>query len=96
MLAKAFGEVTTHTSRVHSEDRGVFYTNKTLNVRGTLLDLGTPKVMGILNVTPDSFYDGGKFAMQNDALAQARKMIEEGATIVRIGTALFGARDTSL
>lgn len=49
------------------------------------LDLTTPKVMGILNVTPDSFSDGGKFATFDSAIAQAAKMIDQGADIIDIG-----------
>lgn len=63
----------------------VFYTNKTLNVRGTLLDLSTPKVMGILNVTPDSFYDGGKFTGEEHLLNQVKKMLDEGASFIDVG-----------
>ena len=63
----------------------VFYTNKTLNVRGTLLDLSTPKVMGILNVTPDSFYDGGKFTGEKPVLNQVKKMLDEGASFIDVG-----------
>ncbi len=63
----------------------VFYTNKTLNVRGKVLDLGTPKVMGILNVTPDSFYDGGEFTEEKSILRQTQKMLDEGADIIDVG-----------
>ena len=49
------------------------------------LDLGAPVVMGVLNVTPDSFSDGGRFAERGAALAQARRMIDEGAAIIDIG-----------
>ncbi|OBT17250.1 dihydropteroate synthase [Vibrio sp. UCD-FRSSP16_10] len=49
------------------------------------LDLSSPQVMGILNVTPDSFSDGGKYHQIEDALIQARKMIACGATIIDIG-----------
>jgi dihydropteroate synthase len=49
------------------------------------LDLGVPVVMGVLNVTPDSFSDGGRFSDREAALAQARRMIEEGAAIIDIG-----------
>ena len=49
------------------------------------LDLTTPQVMGIVNVTPDSFSDGGQFAATNHAVAHALKLIEEGAAIVDIG-----------
>jgi len=49
------------------------------------LDLGAPVVMGVLNVTPDSFSDGGRFADRGVALNHARRMIEEGAAIIDIG-----------
>ena len=49
------------------------------------LDLSTPKVMGILNVTPDSFSDGGKFHHIDAALTHAQQMIEQGADIIDIG-----------
>jgi len=57
----------------------------TINCKGTLLDLTTPRVMGILNVTPDSFFDGGKYKNEDDFLAQAEKMLNEGATFIDIG-----------
>ena len=64
----------------------IFYEKKTLNIRGNLVDLSTPRVMGILNVTPDSFYDGGRY-FQNEqrVLQQAEKMLSEGATFLDIG-----------
>jgi dihydropteroate synthase len=49
------------------------------------LDLGAPVVMGVLNVTPDSFSDGGRFTGVDAALAQARRMIDEGAAIIDVG-----------
>ncbi|MCX6275866.1 MAG: dihydropteroate synthase [Bacteroidetes bacterium] len=58
---------------------------KYLNIRGKLLDYSGPLVMGILNVTPDSFYDGGKNNTPDDVLNHARKMINEGASIIDIG-----------
>ena len=57
----------------------------TLNIKGNLLDLSIPKVMAILNITPDSFSDGGKYLVEKNALLQAEKMIMEGATIIDIG-----------
>ena len=57
----------------------------TLNCNGKLIDLSTPKVMGILNVTPDSFYDGGKFKNDKSFLSQTEKLVSEGATFVDIG-----------
>ncbi len=49
------------------------------------LNLSLPKVMGILNLTPDSFFDGGKFNATDNALEQTDKMISEGASIIDIG-----------
>ena len=56
-----------------------------INYRGKLIDLSTPKIMGILNLTPDSFSDGGKFNDEKSALLQAEKMIKEGADFIDIG-----------
>ena len=57
----------------------------TINCKGTLVDLSTPKVMGVLNITPDSFYDGGKYKNQDDILHQTEKMLSEGATFIDVG-----------
>ena len=56
-----------------------------INCRGKLIDLSSPKIMGILNLTPDSFSDGGKFNDEKSALLQAEKMIKEGADFIDIG-----------
>ncbi len=56
-----------------------------MNCRGKLIDLTFPKIMGILNLTPDSFSDGGKFNEEKAALKQAEKMLKEGAEIIDIG-----------
>jgi len=58
---------------------------KTINCKGKLIDLSTPKVMGILNLTPDSFYDGGKLSSEKNILSQAEKMLNEGATFLDLG-----------
>ncbi|MCO6163807.1 dihydropteroate synthase [Flavobacterium sp. NRK F7] len=57
----------------------------TINCRGKLIDLSRPKVMGILNTTPDSFYDGGKYKNDQAILQQVEKMLKEGATFIDIG-----------
>ena len=57
----------------------------TLNCKGTLIDLSRPKVMGILNLTPNSFYDGGKFKDEKAILQHAEKMVLEGATFIDVG-----------
>jgi dihydropteroate synthase len=56
-----------------------------INCGGKLIDLTKPKIMGILNVTPDSFYDGGKFLNSDKYLMQVEKMLNEGATFIDIG-----------
>ncbi|GAL00883.1 dihydropteroate synthase [Nonlabens ulvanivorans] len=57
----------------------------TINCNGRLIDLSTPRVMGIVNVTPDSFYDGGKLKSDSDILNQVTKMLTDGATFIDIG-----------
>ena len=57
----------------------------TINCNGTLVDLTLPKVMGILNITPDSFFDGGKYKNESDFLLQTEKMLLEGATFIDVG-----------
>lgn len=63
----------------------LFSPNKTLLIAGKVIDLTIPKVMGILNVTPDSFYDGGRYTDENTFLLQAEKMIAEGADFIDVG-----------
>jgi len=60
-------------------------TPHSLNCRGKLIDLSRPLIMGILNMTPDSFSDGGKFNSEKSALIHAEKMMVEGASIIDIG-----------
>ncbi|MET1260155.1 dihydropteroate synthase [Flagellimonas sp. DF-77] len=57
----------------------------TINCNGLLIDLSTPKVMGIVNVTPDSFYDGGRLKDALDVLRQVETMLNEGATFIDVG-----------
>ena len=57
----------------------------TINCNGKLIDLSSPKVMGILNVTPNSFFDGGKHSDLKAILSQVEKMLSEGATFIDIG-----------
>ncbi|TYP99413.1 dihydropteroate synthase [Tenacibaculum adriaticum] len=57
----------------------------TINCRGKLIDFSSPKVMGILNVTPDSFFDGGKYKNEKDILSQVDKMLTNGATFIDVG-----------
>ena len=57
----------------------------TINCKGQLIDLTSPKVMGILNVTPNSFFDGGKYKDGSQMLSQVAKMLSDGATFIDIG-----------
>ncbi|ELY2009278.1 dihydropteroate synthase [Flavobacterium psychrophilum] len=57
----------------------------TINCKGQLIDLSIPKVMGILNVTPDSFYDGGRFVSEKNVLIQVENMLQDGANFIDIG-----------
>lgn len=70
----------------------------TLNCRGKLIDLKIPKIMGILNITPDSFFDGGKYNSINESLKRCEKMIIEGATFIDVGAISTrpGAKELSL
>lgn len=63
----------------------VFSTNKTLNIKGRLVDLTVPRIMGILNVTPDSFFDGGRYLQEDEILKQVEKMLSEGAWFIDVG-----------
>ncbi|MEI6866763.1 dihydropteroate synthase [Flavicella sp.] len=58
---------------------------RTINCKGKLIDLSSPKIMGILNITPDSFFDGGKYRNKKSILKQVNKMLTEGATFIDVG-----------
>ena len=57
----------------------------TINCAGKLIDLSIPKIMGILNITPDSFYDGGRYNSDKKILDHIEKMVIDGATFIDIG-----------
>jgi len=57
----------------------------TINCKGKLIALSTPKIMGILNLTPDSFYDGGKYRDENSVFLQVEKMLTDGAAFIDVG-----------
>ena len=57
----------------------------TINIKGRLMDLGTPQVMGILNVTPDSFYSGSRKQTEEEIANRANQIIAEGGSIIDIG-----------
>ncbi|MDG2193955.1 MAG: dihydropteroate synthase [Polaribacter sp.] len=56
-----------------------------INCNGTLINFETPKVMGILNITPDSFFDGGKYTNEKELLHQTVKMLSDGASFIDVG-----------
>ncbi len=60
-------------------------TTLSINCGGTLLSLDKPRVMGILNVTPDSFYDGGKYTSDRAIMNQVERMLSEGADLIDVG-----------
>jgi dihydropteroate synthase len=62
-----------------------FLRKNSLNIKGNLFDLSVPRIMGILNITPDSFYDGGKYTNTGTILKRVKQMIDEGADIIDIG-----------
>ena len=70
---------------------------QTINCKGTLIDLATPKVMGIINFTPDSFYDGGATTLESQIINQAALMLDQGATFLDLGgySSRPGATDIS-
>ena len=62
-----------------------FLHNRSLEIRGEKLHFSKPLIMGILNLTPDSFYDGGKLKSENDLLEKASEMLDDGADILDVG-----------
>lgn len=74
------------TSSMKSTPENNFFSNQPfLNVKGKLLDLSQPRVMGILNVTPDSFFDGGQYLSTDAVLVQVERMLQAGATCIDVG-----------
>jgi dihydropteroate synthase len=75
-----------------------FHKKATLNAGGKLIDLSTPKVMGIINLTPDSFYAGSRRQDTDAILLQAQKMLDEGAAFLDLGaySSRPGAEDISV
>jgi dihydropteroate synthase len=64
-----------------------FHPKAPINCNGKILTFDSPRIMGVLNITPDSFYDGGYYDRSDLALNRCRQMIEEGADIIDIGGA---------
>ncbi|MBC6112535.1 dihydropteroate synthase [Pedobacter fastidiosus] len=78
-------------------EKTFFEPKKSLNIKGKLVDLSTPKIMGILNITPDSFYSNSRTNSIDQALTKAEQFINEGATFIDIGgySSRPGAKDIS-
>lgn len=75
-----------------------FETKQSINVNGKLIDLSTPKVMGILNITPDSFFSGSRINTLDSALHKCGQFLNEGATFIDVGgySSRPGAEDISV
>jgi dihydropteroate synthase len=78
-------------------EKNFFEPKQSLNIKGKLIDLSTPKVMGILNITPDSFYSNSRTKSIDEALTKAAQFLKEGATFIDIGgySSRPGAKDIS-
>ncbi|MFP3861280.1 MAG: dihydropteroate synthase [Bacteroidales bacterium] len=63
----------------------LFLKKRYINCKGSLMDLSTPRVMGVLNITPDSFYDGGHYNNKSIAIKRVEKMLDDGADIIDVG-----------
>ncbi|WP_316798566.1 dihydropteroate synthase [Pedobacter frigidisoli] len=78
-------------------EKNFFEPRRTLNIQGKLIDLSTPKVMGIVNITPDSFYSSSRSKSADEALRKVEQLLGEGATFIDIGgySSRPGAKDIS-
>lgn len=70
---------------IPKQDKSLFNKKISINLSGELIDFSSPVVMGILNVTPDSFYDGGKYLSEKSIIERASEILEEGGKIIDIG-----------
>ena len=79
-------------------EKNFFEPKKSLNIKGRLIYLSSPKVMGVLNITPDSFYDNSRTKSIDEALIKAARFLDEGATFIDIGgySSRPGAKDISI
>jgi dihydropteroate synthase len=78
-------------------EKNFFEPKQSLNIKGKLIDLSTPKVMGILNITPDSFYSNSRTKSIDEAINKTAQFLNEGATFIDIGgySSRPGAKDIS-
>ncbi|RDC57421.1 dihydropteroate synthase [Pedobacter chinensis] len=79
-------------------EKNFFEPKKSLNIKGRLIDLSSPRVMGILNITPDSFYSNSRTKSTGEALKKTEQFLNEGATFIDIGgySSRPGAMDISV
>lgn len=79
-------------------DKSFYIKKSTINLNGNLINISSPVVMGIINVTPDSFYDGGIYTNENAIVKRAAQIIEEGGRFIDIGAMSTrpGAKEISL
>ena len=59
--------------------------HQTINIKGNLISLETPQVMGIVNVTPDSFFEGSRKQSEKEIVERVQQILEQGGTIIDIG-----------
>ncbi len=69
----------------HMKKSALFPEKSSININGRLMDLDSPKIMGILNITDDSFFDGGEYINEDKYLMRVKQMLDEGADIIDIG-----------
>lgn len=79
-------------------EKNFFESKRSLNIKGKLIDLSTPKVMGILNITPDSFYSNSRTKTIDEALTKAAQFLKDGATFIDVGgySSRPGAKDIAI
>lgn len=70
---------------IQNKNQSLFKKKSTINLAGELIDLTSPVVMGIINVTPDSFYEGSRYQSEKNIVERAAKIIEDGGRIIDIG-----------
>lgn len=67
------------------DENNSFNPNYSIQLKGLLMDFSTPKLMGIVNLTPDSFFEGSRFQLEKHLLSQVELMLKEGADIIDLG-----------
>lgn len=86
LLCSTFVNSSKHNVMLITTTANKFLKRKsTINLNGRLIDLAKPVVMGIMNVTPDSFFDGGKYKTEKKVINRAEEILEQGGTIIDIG-----------